>query len=579
MSRRTSRRFAAVLGALAPVAVAAFIFASPVAAADSIYWGNQSGDSLSVAALNGSGGSDLATGETTVSQPVGTAIDATTGRIYWADALGSAIKYANLDGTDGGGTLDTTGATVSGIRGMVLDLATGRIYWANQDGNKISYANLDGSGGDDLDTTGATTSGPTGVAIDGAAGRIYWANANSTMHAISSAKLDGSGGGADLDTSGAPTPSTPVGPSLDGAGKVYWSNLSNNQLPFANLSGGGGGQLSTTGSSVAGEYGTALDAAAGKIYWSNLGTPQISFANLNNSGGGDLATSGATKSSALFPSLLEKPSNTIVPGVTGAPTAGSELSCSNGTWAADDVGGHLYRAAAGFTYQWLKDNVAIGGATDSTYTIQPSDGNHQLKCRVTASNFAGGTNATSTATTVQSKPVNSALPTISGTPVSGHNLTCNNGTWAGTAPIEYSYQWLRNNVAIAGAASAMYVVKAADVGKQLKCRVTAGNELGSTMATSAATTIKTPPANTVVPKITGTPQVGKTLTCNKGTWSGTAPITYKYQWLRNGGPIAGATKATYVAAAADKSKSISCKVTATNAAGSASKPSAAVKVT
>jgi hypothetical protein len=579
MSRRFNRRFASMLAALAPAAVAAFILASPAAASDSIYWGNQSGNSLSVAALNGSGGSDLATGETTVSQPVGTAIDATTGRIYWADALGSAIKYANLDGTDGGGTLDTTGATVNGIRGMVLDLATGRIYWANQDGNTISYANLDGSGGDDLDTTGATTSGPTGIAIDAAAGRIYWANANSAMHAISSAKLDGSGGGADLDTTGAPAPSAPVGPSLDGAGKVYWANLSTNELPFASLSGGGGGQLSTTGSSVSGEYGTALDAAAGKIYWGNLGSPQISFANLNNSGGGDLATSGATKSSPLFPSLLEKPSNTSVPGVTGTPIAGNDLSCSNAVWAADDLGGHLYRASAGFTYQWLKDNSPISGATDTTYTVQPSDGNHQIKCRVTASNFAGPTSATSTATTIQAKPANTALPTISGTPVAGHNLTCNNGTWTGTAPIEYSHQWLRNNVAISGATSATYMVKAADVGKQLKCRVTAGNELGSTMATSAATTIKTPPANTVAPKITGTPKVGKTLTCTKGTWTGSAPITYKYQWLRNGSPIAGSTAATYVAKAADQSKMISCKVTATNAAGTAFKVSAAVKVT
>jgi hypothetical protein len=109
--------------------------------------------------------------------------------------------------------------------------------------------------------------------------------------------------------------------------------------------------------------------------------------------------------------------------------------------------------------------------------------------------------------------------------------------------------------------------------------VTASNAAGATMATSAAVTIKTPPKNTVAPKITGVPKVGKTLTCAKGTWTGSTPITYKYQWLRNGAPIAGATAATYVARTADKNKSISCKVTATNAAGSAFKTSAAVKVT
>jgi hypothetical protein len=109
--------------------------------------------------------------------------------------------------------------------------------------------------------------------------------------------------------------------------------------------------------------------------------------------------------------------------------------------------------------------------------------------------------------------------------------------------------------------------------------VTASNNGGSDTATSAAKLIKTPPKNTVAPTITGTPQVGRTLTCNKGTWTGSAPITYKYQWLRNGSPIAGATAASYVAKAADKSKFLSCKVTAKNVAGQATKTSAAVKVT
>lgn len=38
------------------------------------------------------------------------------------------------------------------------------------------------------------------------------------------------------------------------------------------------------------------------------------------------------------------------------------------------------------------------------------------------------------------------------------------------------------------------------------------------------------PTNTVLPMLSGTPQVGKTLSISTGSWTGTQPITYTYQW-------------------------------------------------
>jgi surface protein len=77
------------------------------------------------------------------------------------------------------------------------------------------------------------------------------------------------------------------------------------------------------------------------------------------------------------------------------------------------------------------------------------------------------------------------------------------------------------------------------------------------------------PSNTIAPVISGTNTIGSILTTTNGTWSGTLPITYTYQWLRNGSVIVGATNSTYTLVVADVDSNISCQVTANNSAGSA----------
>ena len=70
-------------------------------------------------------------------------------------------------------------------------------------------------------------------------------------------------------------------------------------------------------------------------------------------------------------------------------------------------------------------------------------------------------------------------------------------------------------------------------------------------------TTSTSPTNTSPPVISGTAVVNQTLTAAPGTWSGTAPITYTYQWQRcdNAGAscadILNATAATYVLTSSD----------------------------
>src|SRR5262245_42416284 len=86
--------------------------------------------------------------------------------------------------------------------------------------------------------------------------------------------------------------------------------------------------------------------------------------------------------------------------------------------------------------------------------------------------FAGvGTAARSAA------PRNTAPPTILGTPVYGQTLTANPGSWSGTQPIEFAYQWVRCDQngrgcsAIIGATRQTINLGREDVGHALRVHV------------------------------------------------------------------------------------------------------------
>src|SRR5205823_5912742 len=71
-------------------------------------------------------------------------------------------------------------------------------------------------------------------------------------------------------------------------------------------------------------------------------------------------------------------------------------------------------------------------------------------------------------------------------------------------------------------------------GRRLRVRVYATNALGTAYSPSAGTATVTaaPPANTAAPTVSGTPRDGELLTTDTGTWTGTPPLAYSYQWRR-----------------------------------------------
>jgi hypothetical protein len=195
----------------------------------------------------------------------------------------------------------------------------------------------------------------------------------------------------------------------------------------------------------------------------------------------------------------------------------------------------------------------------------------------------------------QAAPVNTALPTISGTAAVGQTLTASDGTWT-NAPTSYAYQWLRCNgggnscVGVANGTQKTYTLVGADAGHTMRVRVTATNADGSASAESdktatvAAASSSAAPKNTDRPIISGTPRVGQTLSTDDGSWSG-SPTSFTYQWQRCDADnivlcsnAAGATGKTYVLHLADLGFRIRVAVTAHNAKGSATAFSATTAI-
>jgi hypothetical protein len=166
------------------------------------------------------------------------------------------------------------------------------------------------------------------------------------------------------------------------------------------------------------------------------------------------------------------------------------------------------------------------------------------------------------------------------------------GTWSGTAPIAYAYQWqvsVNGGVSwsdIAGATSTTFTPPAGYAGKQVRVVVTATNDDGNGHAVSPASDLILlgPPLNTLAPSLAGTAQDGKTMTAVKGVWSGVSPITYTYQWQVSGdggaswSDISGATSTTFTPPAGYAGNQVRVIVSATNGDGASQAVSPASSV-
>ena len=271
---------------------------------------------------------------------------------------------------------------------------------------------------------------------------------------------------------------------------------------------------------------------------------------------------------------------TGAPTISGTAQVGETLTADkSGIADADGL------TNATYSYQWLADDAEIAGATGSTYTLADTDEGKAIKVQVSFTDDAGyketltsGATDAVTAAPTPNSPATGA-PTISGTAQVGETLTADTSGIAdadGLSNVQYEYQWLAaDDSDISGATNATYTPVAADEGKAVKVRVSFTDDGGNAESlTSAATDVveAAPTPNspaTGAPTISGTAQVGETLTANTSGVAdadGLSNIQYEYRWLADDAEITGATGSTYTLTDSEESKSITVQVSFTDAA-------------
>ena len=172
------------------------------------------------------------------------------------------------------------------------------------------------------------------------------------------------------------------------------------------------------------------------------------------------------------------------------------------------------------------------------------------------------------------------LPTITGAAQVGETLTADTTGISdddGLDNATFAYQWLAADAEISGATASTYTLADDDEGKAIKVRVSftddAGNDEQLTSAATGAVAAAPPLPNTPVtglPTITGTAQVGETLTADItgiADDDGLDNAAFAYQWLAAAAEINGATASTYALADEDVGKAIKVRVSFTDDAG------------
>lgn len=302
------------------------------------------------------------------------------------------------------------------------------------------------------------------------------------------------------------------------------------------------------------EFRGSNNSVTGVALGASVTTPYVEAPGV---GGNVFVASGDT------PPLLPAATCVLLPAITGTIAVKSEVTATTGTWLPDRVK---------YTWTWLRDGVPIATATDRTYpryVVSSEDIGAQLSVVVTARRTGYNDGR---ATSAPSDPIANAggitvtqQPVVTGTTQVGKFLYVSKGVWE-PYPSSVSFQWLVGGVAVSGATSASFQIRAADAGKTITARVTAvkSGYSDGVVETSGVTIAPVPLTPTTPPVVTGTGRVGSFLYASKGQWI-PYPDSVSFQWTANNEPIPNATSGSYQVRSNDAGKTVTATVVARRA--------------
>ncbi|MBL9189822.1 MAG: immunoglobulin domain-containing protein [Opitutaceae bacterium] len=477
--------------------------------------------------------------------PVGIAVDG-AGNVFVSDAASATIRKITPAGvvtTFAGaafqiGSADGTGAAArfSLPYGLAIDGA-GALYVADSGNNTIRKISADGvvttlaggagqAGFTNGTGTAARFSTPFGVAVDGA-GNVFVAD--SANHAIRKITAAGvvttvAGGGPNaagaIDAPGAAARfNQPRGVAVDGGGNLFVSDYANSTIRHITA----GGVVSTVAGSP-GIFGEVNSVGAAARLYEPIGIlvdgTTVYVADTSN----NQVRRGQPASSAPLPVISLHPLD-------------QEVSVGQA------VGFSVSATGSSLTYQWLRNNGIISGATNATYNIAATQNTDQAAYSVRVSSTGGAIDSNQATLTVL--PVATGSINITARPVS---INVNPGQAAvftvAASGTGLTYQWFKNGGVISGATAASYTIASAQPGDAAtySVRLTSGT---TTVTPTAKLTVGGATGSGI--SITAQPQgatrdVGQGVTFTVAA-SGTGTLTY--QWLKDDNTISGATGTSY----------------------------------
>jgi hypothetical protein len=254
-----------------------------------------------------------------------------------------------------------------------------------------------------------------------------------------------------------------------------------------------------------------------------------------------------------------------VPTVVGAFNVGSTLTALAGPWDPeyslpewpDGVS-----IGTSFTYQWLRDGIAIAGATTSTFLLTALDANCQISVRVmsSAQGFDSSTQTSAPSMVELGRLSYVPKPSLGEGAKVGKTIQVNRGVW--DEGVELSYFWYFDDARrILGANTDSYTPPVELLGKSIFV-VVRGSKPGFDPTSRQSDPVLVTEGDLILtptPSLSGFPRVGSTLTAVHADWDEGVELTY--EWFRDGKRISGGWRESFTLTEADYGREIHVAVT------------------